>query len=232
MLKPIKIVHPEHDVWFVSDTHYHHDRPWIYEPRSFKDITSHDEELIHRWNSVCSPRSIVFNLGDFVFGDPDGARFKALCRRLSFGTMYHLWGNHFSGAMAVYKETLAARFPDAVVDSSLIYEVYPLEYHVDGDPAKKVVFCPTYIEASIGGQRFSLCHYALASHNKMVAGSISLTGHSHGNLPLTNKNTGTGMRLDVGIESFGRPISMTEVRRHLSGRSIDARDHHGKGESS
>lgn len=228
MLKPIKITHPEHDIWVISDLHIGHNREFLYGPRQFKSVEEHDSAIIQRWNAHLTHRSVCFHLGDTIFADPDGGKFKSLMRRLNFSVLYCCWGNHFSGQLAVYKEVLASRFSDAVEDGQLLYEVYPLEYLIDGNPHKKVVFCPSYIEASIGGHRFVMSHYPIISHNKMAKGSVHLTGHSHGNLALTNKDTGSGMRLDVGVNSFGRPISITEIKRHLAGRSLDARDHHGE----
>ncbi len=55
-----------------------------------------------------------------------------------------------------------------------------------------------------------------------------LCGHSHSNCHLTNKDTGQGLRIDLGVESFGRPLSLAEIKRHLAGRDIDSRDHHSK----
>ena len=228
MLKPLKIVHPEHDVWVISDLHIGHNRHFIIEPRQFKTIEEHDESIIHRWNDRLTNRSVVINLGDVVFNDPDGARFKGLMRRLNFATHYLLIGNHTSGHRQVYIETLAARFPDAVKDGRLEYEVYPLEYYVDDNPNKKVVFLPEYADISVGGHRYSCCHYPIISHNGLAKFAIGLFGHSHGGCELTNKDTGKGLRLDVGIESFGRPINLTEVKRHLAGRDIDSVDHHGE----
>lgn len=232
MFKSLKIVHPEHDVWAISDLHFGHDREFIYGPRGFDSVTNHDETLIHRWNEVCSDRSVVLNLGDFCFADPDGTRFKNLMRRLAFGTHYLLTGNHTSGARQVYMETLVKRFPDAVKDGQLQYEVYPLVHLVDSDPAKQVVFMPEYMEVSIGGHRYVLCHYPIVSFNNQSREGTCLVGHSHGGCAMTNKDTGTGRRLDVGVESFGRPISLTEIKRHLAGRTVDAQDHHGREEKS
>jgi len=230
MLKPIKIKDQECNIFFTSDLHIHHDRSWIVNSRGYKSVGEHDNALIHNWNSVCSNRSIVFHLGDMIFGDPDGAKFKALCRRLNFSTLFCLFGNHFSGQLAIYKEVLAAKFPDAIKDNGLIYEVYPLEYLVDGNPNKKVVFLPQYVDADINGMHVVLCHYPIISHLKMSKESWMLCGHSHSRCELTNQDTGNGMRLDVGVDSFGEPIPMSEVRKILAGRSIDAKDHHGKPE--
>lgn len=226
MLKTIKITHPEHDVWFLSDLHWGHNRDFIWGKRGFASVEEHDETLVHRWNAHLTNRSVAVHVGDLVFADPDGERFKTLVRRLSFNTLYVGAGNHISGHVAVYKEAMNAQFFGSVIDGQLQYEVYPLVYLVDGNPNKRVIFMPVYFELSVGGHHIVCCHYPILSFNKQSKGSTLITGHSHGSCQLTNKDTGLGRRLDVGVESFGRPISLTEVKRHLNGRTLDLRDHH------
>jgi calcineurin-like phosphoesterase family protein len=57
-------------VFFIADTHFGHKNIIQYEPlhRPFATIEEHDTELIQRWNSVVSPKDIVYHLGDFAFG--------------------------------------------------------------------------------------------------------------------------------------------------------------------
>lgn len=231
MYRKIKITHPENDTWFVSDIHHNHARDFIYKPRGFVSVDEHDDTLVHNWNTHLTDRSVCAHLGDVQFADPDGSRLKALLRRLKFRTLYLMVGNHVSGQLQLYKETIAARFPDALVDGVLAYEVYPLAHKVDGNPNKEVIFLPTYAEFSIGGQFIVCCHYPVASHNKQGHGSLMLSGHCHGNFALTHKDTGRGLRLDVGIDSFGRPVSLTEIKAHLRGRELDVVDHHGREEA-
>lgn len=228
MLRPLNLKVPDHNVFMIADLHIRHNRAFIYEPRQFRSVEEHDQTLIHRWNEVVRPDSHVFSLGDTIFNDPSGQELRALFRRLTFGALYLMPGNHFSGWLRVYKEVLAARFPDAVVEDRLVYEVYPLEMLVDDNPNKRVVFIPNYVEAQVNKDLYVLCHYALAAHNRQSHNAVMCCGHSHSNLPLTHKDTGAGRRLDVGVESFGRPISLTEVKRHLVGRGADVRDHHGR----
>lgn len=226
MLKPIRISAPDHKVFMVSDLHWRHAK--VVASRGFDSVASHDEALVHRWNEVVPPDGVVFHLGDLVFKDPESVAFWTLMRRLTFGTLYLMWGNHPSGQKQAYLELLARSCPESV------NEAYPLGMMVDDNPAKTVIFLPAYAEAQINKDRFTLSHYPIVSHRDMARGAYMICGHSHGNLPLTNKDTGRGRRLDVGIESFGRPISVSEIKRHLAGRDIDAHDHHGadSGESS
>ncbi len=110
-----------------------------------------------------------------------------------------------------------------------VYEVYPLTTTLDGGP-KQIVFLPDYVEININKQPVVLSHYPIISHNRMARLSWMLCGHSHQGCALTNKDTGKGLRLDVGWEGWRRPVSVAEIRRHLAGRDIDPVDHHGKDE--
>ena len=94
--------------------------------------------------------------------------------------------------------------------------------------AKKVVFLPEYVEAHINGQRMTLCHYPIASHHKVGHSSWMCCGHSHSSLPMTNKDTGVGKRLDLGVESFGRPITFVELKRFMDARPTHSYDHHNE----
>lgn len=61
------------EIYFIGDTHFGHKgiinfsatKPF----RPFDTIEEHDEELIHRWNSVVNPKDTVWHLGDVAFGE-------------------------------------------------------------------------------------------------------------------------------------------------------------------
>ncbi len=226
MLKVIKLNAPDNEIAFVSDLHYGHDKPHIWQKRGYASGREHDDGLIHQWNSVCTDRSQVFHLGDICFVDPDGVKFKNLMRRLQFNTLWTHLGNHNSGHKLVYAEALREQFPQCFEGNDMVNEVYPLSWQVDGDPNKTVIFLPEYSEATINGRRVIMCHFPIISHNKVGHGSWMICGHSHSSCALTNKDTGVGKRLDLGIESFGRPITFAELRRFMDARPVHSYDHH------
>jgi calcineurin-like phosphoesterase family protein len=237
MLKTLKFSGFEYNFFFVSDLHYGHNKDFIYTKRLnlvskklYSSVQEHDEGIINAWNNTCNKESIVFNLGDVCFNDSDGKNFKALMRRLNFAKHYILWGNHTSGHRQIYLEIMKAAFPEFIQEGDngleITHEIYPLAYNVDGNPDKQVIFVPSYIEVQINSTKLMLCHYPIISHNGVGKGFYHLAGHSHSSCPFTNAITGAGRRLDVGIESFGRPISLIEVKDHLKDRKIESFDHH------
>lgn len=238
MLKTLKFSGLENQFFFVSDLHYQHNKDFIYTKRKdlnskiYQNVTEHDNGIINSWNSVCTKDSIVFNLGDVAFNDSDGHSFKSLMRKTSFSKQFILWGNHTSGHRQTYLELLKSAFPQAISENAgaidINFEVYPLSYNVDGNPDKQVIFLPTYVEIQINSTKLMLNHYPIISHNGVGKGFYHLCGHSHGSCEFTNKDIGKGRRLDVGIESFGRPINLLEVKKHLDSRTFDSFDHHNK----
>ena len=52
-------------VFFTSDTHFSSPRTLELSKRPFKDINDMNLSLIERWNSVVTPNSTVYHLGDF-----------------------------------------------------------------------------------------------------------------------------------------------------------------------
>ena len=79
------------DIWITSDSHFGHSKPFLYEPRGFKNIEEHDEAIIQNWNSLVKPDDIVYHLGDVMLND-DEHGLKCL-QRLN-GHIHLIRGNH------------------------------------------------------------------------------------------------------------------------------------------
>ena len=56
-------------IFVTSDTHFGHDREFLFSPRGFASITEHDQEVIRRWNSVVGSDDVVYHLGDVMLND-------------------------------------------------------------------------------------------------------------------------------------------------------------------
>jgi len=217
MLKTLKFKGDESSFFFISDLHHHHDRDFIWGKRGFSSIEESDLALVKNWNNKCDENSIIFHLGDFIFNDGNGERIYKLIEKLRFKELFLFLGNHTSGHRQAYQEQLKAQFGE------IDFEVYPLSFIHQG---KKVTFLPQYAEVNINSTMLILFHYPILSFNNQNQSAIHLCGHSHGSCELSNKDTGKGFRLDVGVESFGEPITLKEVKNHLKNRSIDKQDHH------
>ena len=89
-------------IFITSDTHFGHDREFIFQPRGFRDIYSHDQNIIHNWNSVVGKNDTVYHLGDVMLGD----NIHGLeCLKQLNGQIHIIRGNHDTNPrLALYKE--------------------------------------------------------------------------------------------------------------------------------
>ena len=91
-------------IYFISDTHFNHDKEFIYVPRGFKSITESNETIIRHWNKVVKPNDDIYVLGDFFLGT-DLESVKEILSRLK-GKIHLIIGNHDTNAkLGIYRNT-------------------------------------------------------------------------------------------------------------------------------
>ena len=78
-------------VFITSDTHFSHDKDFLWGPRGFKNQWEMNEEIIKRWNNTVSPEDDVYILGDIVMSDIESG-IDAL-KQLK-GKIHIIRGNH------------------------------------------------------------------------------------------------------------------------------------------
>ena len=89
-------------IWLTSDTHFGHDREFIWGPRGFKNVYEMNEAIVKNWNAVVEPDDDVYLLGDVMLGDNEvGIK---LLKQLK-GNIHIILGNHDTAArQALYNE--------------------------------------------------------------------------------------------------------------------------------
>lgn len=85
-------------IFITSDTHFGHNKDFLWSPRSFSSIEEHDEEVIKKWNSVVGEDDIVIHLGDVMLGDNEHG---IECLKKLNGTIYLVFGNHDTDARKI-----------------------------------------------------------------------------------------------------------------------------------
>ena len=91
----------EPKIFLVSDTHFGHNREFLYGPRGFSSIQEHDEAIINNWNSVVGSNDIVYHLGDVMLNDNDHG---LECLHQLNGNIIIIPGNHDTDSrIALYK---------------------------------------------------------------------------------------------------------------------------------
>ena len=78
-------------IWFTADTHFGHDKEFIWKVRGFNSCEEMNEALVNNWNSVVDNDSLVFCLGDFAWGG--FTKWKDFRDRLN-GHIVLIKGNH------------------------------------------------------------------------------------------------------------------------------------------
>jgi len=88
-------------IYFTSDLHFCHNKPFLYEPRGFNSIEEHDETVIKNWNSVITNDDEVYILGDLMLNDNENGIKKL--QQLK-GKIHIVLGNHDSSVRQdIYK---------------------------------------------------------------------------------------------------------------------------------
>jgi calcineurin-like phosphoesterase family protein len=80
-------------IYFTSDLHFCHDKPFIYEPRGFASVEEMNLAIVDNWNSIVNNEDEVYVLGDLMLCDNDIG--IELLKQLK-GKIHVICGNHDS----------------------------------------------------------------------------------------------------------------------------------------
>lgn len=225
MKKPSKFSSRTHKLLWVSDLHLNHSPSWadtppLWKSRGFDSIEHHDAWVRNLWQQQVDENTIVFNLGDPTFTDPDSARFKALTRYP--GQQLLINGNHWSGQKQVY---------DGIARQATGSFLYPVTFN-------NLTFVGDQLHAFIDGTSVYMQHYPTYIWPELGAGGLHLHGHCHRRcLELNPENTTQGKILDVGVDnaivyakSLGREPSpfftWDDIKAIMARKPVVQRDHH------
>ena len=128
-------------IYFTSDLHFYHNKPFVYEPRGFQNIYEMNEVLFRNWNEVITESDVVYMLGDFMLmNNAEGLRLLHQLR----GEIHMIIGNHDTDErVRLYRES--HNVVEVVYATILRYNGYrfylshypTLCCHVDDRPPKK-----------------------------------------------------------------------------------------------
>jgi calcineurin-like phosphoesterase family protein len=91
-------------IYFISDTHFNHDRSFVYGPRGFSSVADADETIIRNWNSTVGMGDDIYVLGDFFLGT-DMNYIQNVLSSLN-GRIHLILGNHDTPAkIQLYEQT-------------------------------------------------------------------------------------------------------------------------------
>jgi calcineurin-like phosphoesterase family protein len=78
-------------IFLISDSHFGHNREFIYKDRGFTSIEEHDNAIIQRWNLTVKSDDTVYHLGDVMLGDNE---YGLNCLSQLKGKIHIIRGNH------------------------------------------------------------------------------------------------------------------------------------------
>lgn len=78
-------------IFFTSDTHFFHNKEFLFGDRGFETTEDMVAEIVKRWNETVAPDDIVYHLGDVMLSDTD--RGIEVLKRLN-GHIHIIRGNH------------------------------------------------------------------------------------------------------------------------------------------
>ncbi len=140
------------NLWFTSDTHFHHKNILKHCPQSrghCESVERMNEEIISNWNNCVRADDSIIHLGDVSFSSSTDL-VKTFSRLNGHKTL--VCGNH----------------DKKLRESGILNELFDqvLDYH----------------ELSHEGQHIVLSHYPLLTWNRIARGAWMLHGHCHGNM--------------------------------------------------
>lgn len=180
------------NVWFTSDFHLSHDKPFLWEPRGFSNIKEMNEAIVENWNSVIKPDDDVYNLGDLALNDMDEA--AQYLKQLN-GRHWWIFGNHDS------QEKI-----DYLIDE--VPNLYPAGYAWVLHPGKYKLYLSHYpaLTSNYDDKKFS--HHV-----------INLHGHTH---QRTNwLHADNPFMYHIGVDSHNyTPVNLDEVITDIRNRWV------------
>lgn len=155
----------EDKIFFTADTHFLHKNIIDHCNRPYKDIDDMETGLIDNWNSVVTPDSIVYHIGDFMFPvrSRDKHKVDEVLSKLN-GTKLLITGNHD------HKEVTRSKHWSWVGDYKVVV--------VKGKERR---------------QEIVLFHFPMRSWHHIGYGAWHLHGHCHGNIPPYGRSIDVGV---------------------------------------
>lgn len=186
-------------IYLISDTHFGHNKMFLYEPRGFTNIQEHDIQIIKNWNEVVSYCDDVYHLGDVMLGDNE---YGLECLKQLNGKIHIICGNHCTDARrALYS------------DCKNVVEV------VDAKPLK-------YGKYSFFLSHYPCLCANYDDGRPLTKQRISLCGHSHCRNPFKDMDKGLIYHCELDCNSL-QPILINKIIENLewfSNLSMEEKD--------
>lgn len=99
-------------IYFISDTHFNHDRDFIWGNRGYNSVNEMNENIIINWNNIITNEDDVYVVGDFFLGKDTDYIIDTI-NKLN-GKIHLILGNHDTN----YKVGIYNTLPHKIVSIS------------------------------------------------------------------------------------------------------------------
>lgn len=182
------------NIWFVSDSHFCHNKPFLYEPRGFDNINEHNETIIQNWNSLVQPNDIVYHLGDVMLNDDEQG---LECLQRLNGRIRMIRGNHDS-------------------DNRLLKFANCVNVESAGDWSTMIKEGKQHIYLS----HFPTITSNYDSDRPLKARVLNLCGHSHTKDPFADWSKGLIYHVELDAHD-NKPVALEDIMKDVRKRLGD-----------
>jgi len=81
------------NIWFISDTHFCHEKEFLWQPRGYKSVYQMNLDLMDKWNCSIGEKDTIYHLGDVMLNDNEEGMRILSCLK---GNIHIILGNHDS----------------------------------------------------------------------------------------------------------------------------------------
>ena len=178
------------NIFLCSDFHFGHNKHFLYKPRGFSSIQTHDEALMENFNSVVTHDDEVYILGDLMLNDN---KHGIECLQRLHGNLHIMLGNHDTASRIALYTSL---------------------------PAVREVEYATFLKACGYHFYLSHYPSLVANHDDdkpLKAKMISLCGHAHTDDPFLDWDKGIIFHCEVDAHS-NFPIALDDIVEQIRNR--------------
>lgn len=187
------------NLFVTSDTHFNHNKEFVYKARGYDNPTVMTDDMINIINSTVGENGYLLHLGDFCLNTNIDEYFNILSR-LKIKELWMVSGNHNN--------------PHNKIISKELYGHYTIKNLGD------------YFTFRYGKKEFICFHFPILVWDNMHNGSMHLCGHSHHSLDISRPSNTEKKILDVGWDGYSKPLSMKEIEDIMSTKGVVKLDHH------
>ena len=200
-----KLDQATYDKLFVtSDTHFNHNKDFIYANRGYADPRSMTDAMIEVINNTVREDGILLHLGDFCLNSTQDD-VKYIMSKLRIKALWLLWGNHNNPIMKSYGGTSQQV---CAYNSGLF-----------------IRYLGHYFTFRRGPKEFVCFHFPVQIWDGISKGSMHLCGHSHGGFIPSLPTSKNGKILDCGWDVHNKPLTMKEIELIMDRKPIVAKHH-------